>query len=307
MASDATVVVTGANGQQGYPLAVRLLEQGTPVRALVTDPDKTTARRLAAAGADIRVGTLEDSGYVRAAVEGAAAVFSVPLAAHGGGRTLVENNAVLVQAAHAAGVETFVQTTVASLPNHLDYDGPMNWGDYGQSRMTIEDAIRESGIANWTILQPAFFMDNFLPYMASRLYPLLFSQHRLDWPVGVPASITLIAAEDIGAYALAALNDPERFRGQSIGLGGDRLTLADIAATISEVTGISVASQQLSPADAVAQGYTNAYVALHTWIADRGYQTPTSDELAAQWGLRPKTFREWMIAHRDAMPPRKHI
>lgn len=27
-----------------------------------------------------------------------------------------------------------------------------------------------------------------------------------------------------------------------------------------------------------------------------------SRELAAQWGLRPRTFREWAIEHRDAVP-----
>lgn len=302
LSSETTVVVAGANGQQGYPLAVRLLDLGIPLRALVTNPNKPTAKRLAMAGANIRVGTLDDAEYVGAAVEGSAAVFSVPLAAHGGGgRALIENNSIIVKAAEAAGVETFVQTTVASLPNHLAYDGPMDWGDYGQSRIRIEAAVRDSSIANWTILQPAFFMDNFLPYRAERMYPFLYSQRRLDWPAGEQTPFTLIAAEDIGAYALAAMNDPGRFRMRSIGLGGDQLTLAEIAATISEVTGIAIASQQVSPADAVAQGYSDVYVALHIWMAERGYQTPPRAMLAEQWGVRPMTFRDWVIAHRDTM------
>ena len=303
LSSETTVVVTGANGRQGHPFAMRLLGRGIPVRALVTNPDKLTAKRLAAAGADLRVGTLDDADYVRAAVEGAAAVFSVPLAAHAhGGRALIDYNAILVEAARSAGVATFVQTTVASLPNHVDYGGSMDWGNYAESRLQIEDAVKNSGIPNWTILQPAYFMENFLPYTAQTMYPLLYSQHRIDWPVNQAAPIALIAAADIGAYALAAMDDPARFHAQSIALGGEALTLAEIAAVLFDVTGTVVTSETLSPADAVAAGYSKSYVALHEWISDRGYQTPSSAELAAKWGITPTTFTDWARAHRDSIP-----
>lgn len=54
-----TVLITSAAGTTGFPAALQLLEHGYLVRALV-HRDSARAQRLAAAGADVRVGNFAD-------------------------------------------------------------------------------------------------------------------------------------------------------------------------------------------------------------------------------------------------------
>jgi NAD(P)H dehydrogenase (quinone) len=59
-----TILVTGATGKTGGATVALLLQRGYPVRALV-HRDDPRAERLRAAGADVRIGSLEDPIAVR--------------------------------------------------------------------------------------------------------------------------------------------------------------------------------------------------------------------------------------------------
>ena len=59
-----TILVTGATGKTGGATVALLLHRGYPVRALV-HRDDPRAERLRAAGADVRIGSLEDPIAVR--------------------------------------------------------------------------------------------------------------------------------------------------------------------------------------------------------------------------------------------------
>jgi nucleoside-diphosphate-sugar epimerase len=67
------VLVTGATGFIGRQVCLRLLELGGRVRALARDPRRATD--LAAAGADIALGDMQDGASLRRAVEGCGWVF----------------------------------------------------------------------------------------------------------------------------------------------------------------------------------------------------------------------------------------
>jgi NAD(P)H dehydrogenase (quinone) len=62
-----TILVTGATGKTGGATVAQLLERDYPVRALA-HRDDPRAERLLAAGADVRVGSLEDPIAVREAM-----------------------------------------------------------------------------------------------------------------------------------------------------------------------------------------------------------------------------------------------
>jgi uncharacterized protein YbjT (DUF2867 family) len=72
---DRTVLVIGATGQQGGAAARALLARGWNVRAFVRDPGTPAARGLAAAGARLVVGEVDDPLSVGAAMTGAYGVF----------------------------------------------------------------------------------------------------------------------------------------------------------------------------------------------------------------------------------------
>ena len=54
------VLVTGATGRQGGAVLRHLRERGWPVRALTRRPDSAAAQALAADGAEIVAGDMED-------------------------------------------------------------------------------------------------------------------------------------------------------------------------------------------------------------------------------------------------------
>jgi len=59
------ILVTGATGNQGGAAAARLLAAGWRVRPLTRDPASRAARALAAAGAEVTAGDLDDPGSLR--------------------------------------------------------------------------------------------------------------------------------------------------------------------------------------------------------------------------------------------------
>jgi uncharacterized protein YbjT (DUF2867 family) len=67
------VTITGATGKVGRPLTERLLQQGIQVRAIARSAEHLAP--LAAQGADVQAGDLEDTAFLAAAFRGAAAVF----------------------------------------------------------------------------------------------------------------------------------------------------------------------------------------------------------------------------------------
>src|SRR6266536_1274431 len=72
-----TVLVLGATGNQGGAVARELLHRGWPVRALTRDPRSAKSQALAAAGAQLVAGDLEDPQSLDAALSGAYGIYSV--------------------------------------------------------------------------------------------------------------------------------------------------------------------------------------------------------------------------------------
>lgn len=110
------VLVTGATGTVGHPIARKLVERGHTVRALVRSPER--AAGSLPPGVEIAAGDLGDRDAVRAAVEGASIVY------HAAGmpeqwrldnddfiRVNVDGTRNMVEAAAAAEVERFVYTS----------------------------------------------------------------------------------------------------------------------------------------------------------------------------------------------------
>ena len=75
--TDKPVLVVGATGKQGGAAARHLLASGWQVRALVRDTQGAPASRLAAAGARLVRGDMDDTASLAAAMRGVYGVFSV--------------------------------------------------------------------------------------------------------------------------------------------------------------------------------------------------------------------------------------
>ena len=150
MASNRTVLVTGASGYVGRRLVARLVERGTPVRALVHRSRQGLPEAVEAVEGDIT-----DASSLARACAGADVVVSLASITAdrkpppgGYDRVNAEGAAALATAARAAGVRRFVH--LAGIDTTIGPPGP-----YLAGRRRGDAAVLSSGIESIAILRPS--------------------------------------------------------------------------------------------------------------------------------------------------------
>jgi uncharacterized protein YbjT (DUF2867 family) len=221
------VLVTGATGTVGRQLVLRLAaKDGIAVRALVHHREK--GRALEGAGAEVAVGAFDDTGVVRAAVEGIDTLVLITPSS----RDAVAQARAVLAAAWEAGVRKIVRQSVIKAA----LNGPT---ENVRLHAETEKDILTSGLA-YTILRPHYFMQNIL-----RSVPSLAAENKIYGAMG-DGKLGMIDARDIAECAeQSVLSD--RFDGQILTLTGpERLNFYDVAGVLSEILGRPVAYVPIS-------------------------------------------------------------
>jgi uncharacterized protein YbjT (DUF2867 family) len=295
--NSAPVLVTGATGRQGGATARALLAAGLPVRALVRDPATDRAKAVEALGAELVTGDLHDRDSVIRAAEGVRAVFSVQMPAVTAEGFDFEGEVAqgtnLVEGAKAAGVQQFVHTSVTGAGQHTAVPG---WAEGRWASMeptlgaktAIQDRVRAAGFPHWTLLKPGFFMENFLPSMAF-LFPRGI-EGGLVSVLNPETRLSLVAVDDIGRAAAAAITTPERFGGVELELASDYLSMTEIAEALSRALGTELSAPDMTEEEALAAGMP-AMGATHEWLNVAGQ--PGRPQYARDLGLPLTSFEEW--------------
>jgi uncharacterized protein YbjT (DUF2867 family) len=289
------VLVTGATGKQGGAAARRLLSEGHEVRILTRHPGSDAARRLIAAGAHAARGDYEDRASVRAALQGVTAVFSVQLP----GPHERNHGTLLVEEARRAAVRHYLHTSAAAVSRHTGFP---RWGtgywydDYWRAKWDVEEKVRRAGFAHCTVLRPAFLMENFLAPAVTHMFPDL-RRGELATAMRRDTLVDLVSAEDVGAFAAAALRTPERFSGQSIDLAATAATVGEIGETLSQTLGRQIRVVELTAEQAVARGQNRGWVRGQEWTNEVGYQVDI--ESVSRYGVALTSLAAWASAHRD--------
>lgn len=299
---ELAALVTGATGMQGGAVTRAMRQAGLRVTALVRTPDAASARALTQEGIDLVVGDLEDVDSLASACIGQTAVFSVQQAPSPGDPDAERRQArSLINAAKQSGVHHLLHTSVSGTgwrTRHPDVDPGATRG-YWDSKEDVEMMVREAGLPAYTIVKPAFFMENFIAPKAARMFPLL-ADGRLPVATAPETLVSLIAASDFGSVVTAIAIDAERFAGAEIELGTDQVTFPQIAQILTAVTGRSIASSCLPAREVDTLLGGRSWSATQTWLDEVGY--PARPEHAAAHGLRLTTgFRQWAETHRAAL------
>jgi uncharacterized protein YbjT (DUF2867 family) len=296
------VLVTGATGKQGGATTRALLAARVPVRALVRDVATDRARALEALGVELVTGDLLDRESVVRAATGARAVFSVQMPAYTpegfdfDGEVTQGTN--LIVGAKTAGVRQFVHTSVAGAGQHTEVPG---WAEGRwavepslSAKAAIQDEVRTAGFPYWTLLKPGTFMENFHPSMA-----YMFPRGVEGGLIGVlnpETRLSLVAVQDIGAAAAAAVLAPERFNGIELELASDYLSMTQIAEVLSRVLGTPLSAPDMTEEEALAAGMPAMGAALE-WLNVAGQ--PGRPEYARDLGIPLTTFEQWAHEHLD--------
>ena len=295
------ILVIGATGAQGGAAARALLASGRRVRVLARNPASQAARDLRDAGAELVRGDMDDPASLAAAVRGVVGVFSVQVPDTRGDDSERRHGTTLVQAARAAGVAHFVHTSVTGTAQRTAFPrwAAGYWSQkYWNDKWHVEEAVRQAAFAAWTVLRPAFMMDNFARPKSAHMFPHL-RHGEIATALHPQTRMQLIAADDVGAFAAAAFGDPGRFAFQDIDLAAEALTMEEVAGTLTEAVGRKVVAIALTPDQTVARGLHPGWVRSQEWTNEVGYQADIAG--LARWGVPLTPFASWVRGHHSSI------
>lgn len=295
------ILVTGATGKQGGAVVRALLKAGRPVRALTRDPGSAAGRALAAQSVDVVKGDFTDPASLDAALAGVDGVFSMQMGSQPDDpETEILTGKALVEAARRADVNVVVHTSVARAGDHENFVG---WDEgrweplYWKNKAAVNDMVKAQGFRHWVILKPALIMEDLVPPAVDFMFPSLAERGRFETAIEPDTRLDWIAAQDIGAFAAAAFADPERFHGHEIDLSAECVTLVEVAAKITKVTGKPVSAVTFSEDELIAQGHHALLVKSQVWDNVEGYKVDL--DAVRSWGVPLTTLDQFIEQHRD--------
>jgi len=248
MAEIKIIAVVGATGAQGGGLVRAITSDasgGFVARAITRDVNSEKARALAKLGAEVVAANLDDAESLKRAFSGAYGAFCVTAFwEHFSPEKELAQATDLAQAAKDAGLRHVIWSTLENTRKWIpltDNRMPTLMGKYKvphfDAKGEADDVFRKLGVPT-TFLLTSFYWDNLIYFgMGPRQGPegkLVF-----NLPMG-DKKLPGIAAEDIGKCAYGIFKRGREFVGQTVGIAGEHLTGAEMAASLSKALGQEV-------------------------------------------------------------------
>jgi len=279
MKKGATILITGATGQQGGAVARQLLSAGHTVKAMTRNPDSDKAKALAALGAEVVPGDLNDAASLKRAFNGAWGVFAVQNTWEAGVEGEEEQGVRTAEVAREQGVQHFVYTSVGSAERRTGIP-------HFDNKWRIEETVRGLDFPSYTILRPVFFMENWV----SPWFKPAIDEGTVAIGIKPETRLQMIAVDDIGKYGRLAFEQHEMLNGPAIEIAGDELTMPQVAELISRTSGKPVAFYQV-PIEQVRQ-FSEDFAIMLEWFDRVGYGSDISGN-AAKYRIEPTSFEAW--------------
>lgn len=316
MADRPLIAVLGATGAQGGSLARALLAGGAArafdVRAVTRKVGSPAARELAALGAEITFGDLDESASLEHAFANAYGVFAMTsFWEHFSPERELTQAGNIARAAKAAAVRHVVWSTLEDTRERVPLADPRMPTLMQQYKVPHFDAKGEADALfrelPTTYLRTSFRWENLLrPAMSLRRG--VDGGLRLVLPMR-NRKLAGIAAADVGACAVSIFRRGEELVGRTIGIAGEHLTGAEMAAALTRTLGENVrhldmphcAYAQLGfPA---AEDLANMFQYLHDFSDEFLAQRPVA--ATRELHRRLMSFRDWLEvnAWRIVRPP----
>jgi uncharacterized protein YbjT (DUF2867 family) len=314
MAEKKIIAVLGATGAQGGGLARAILSEPAgefAVRALTRDPNTPTARELAGLGAEVVRADVDDPASLRTAFSGAHGAFCVTFFwAHlSPERELAEARGI-AEAARDAGVRHAIWSTLEDTRKWVPLSDPRMPTLQGRYKVPHLDAkgeadrfFAEAGVPT-TYLLTSFYWDNFIHFgVGPKRGP--DGQLALTLPMG-NAKLPGIAAEDIGRCALGVFRKGADLVGKHVGIAGEHLTGAEMAAALSRAVGEPVRYQDVSPDVYRGFGFPGADELGNMFQFKRDFERDfcgaRNPEVARSLNPSLLTFEAWLARNAKRIP-----
>jgi uncharacterized protein YbjT (DUF2867 family) len=314
MADKKIIAVVGATGHQGGGLVRAIAGDaagGFTARALTRDVNSEKARELARIGAEVVAADVSDPASLRRAFEGAHGAFCVTFYwAHFDPERETGEGRALARAAKEAGVKHAIWSTLEDTRRWMPPDDtrmPVLMGRYRvphcDSKGEADAHWRELGVPT-TFLLTSFYWENFIMF---GMAPKRGKDGRLvlALPMG-SKKLPGIASEDIGRCAYAIFKRGSEFIGRTVGIAGEHLTGAEMAAGFAKAYGREVGYEAVPPDVYRGLGFPgavdlgNMFQFKHDFNDD--FRRARSVEFTRSLNPRLQTFAGWLEENKGRMP-----
>jgi uncharacterized protein YbjT (DUF2867 family) len=314
MANRKIIAVVGATGAQGGGLVRAILNDphgGFAARAITRDPNSDRARALAQLGAEVVAADVDDEASLRRAFEGAHGAFCVTFFwAHFSPEKEIDEARKMAAAAKATGVRHAIWSTLEDTRRWVplsDDRMPTLMGKYKvphfDGKGEADTIFSDLGVPT-TWLLTSFYWDNFI-YFGAGPQRGPDGTLAITMPMGT-GKLPGIAAEDIGKCAYGIFKRGEEFVGKTVGIAGEHLTGAQMAAGLTRALGQEVRYNDVPPELYRGFGFPGAEDLGNMFQFNRDfseYFCGARDPGFAR-SLNPdlQTFDAWLASHDSAIP-----
>jgi uncharacterized protein YbjT (DUF2867 family) len=288
------IAITGATGTQGGSLARAILNDPNSefsVRALTREVNGDKAKELARLGAEVVFCDLDDAASVEKAFTGAYGAFCVTFFWH--------SFSAAKEIAHAETLATMAKKTNLQHVIWSSLEDPRRFVDIDDPRMPVlqdkynvphfdgkgeaDDIFRKHELP-LTILLTSFYWDNFIFFgLGPKKGP--DGKLAITFPMG-KSRLPGIAGEDIGKCAYGIFKAGSKYIGETVGIAGEHLTGAQMAAAFGKTLGQEVRYNDVEP---------DVY---------RKFGFPGADEMGNMFQFK-RDFEEYYVGARDLRVARK--
>ena len=314
MAEKKIIAVAGATGAQGGGLARAILSDpsgGFAVRALTRDVNSEKAQALARQGAELAAADVDDPESLKKAFAGAYGAYCVTFYwAHFSPEKELAEATSMAQAAKHAGLQHVIWSTLEDTRQWVplsDNRMPTLMGKYKvphfDAKGEANHLFTDLGLPV-TLLLTSFYWDNFI-YFGSGPKKGPDGKLAITFPMN-DKKLPGIAAEDIGKCAYGIFKRGPEFIGKTVGIAGEHLTGAEMAAAFSKALGQEVRYNAVTPEQYRSFGFPGADDLGNMFQFKRDFNEyfcgARNPEFARSLNPELLTFDAWLAQNKSRIP-----
>jgi uncharacterized protein YbjT (DUF2867 family) len=314
MAEKKIIAVVGATGAQGGGLVRAILsDKGGPfaARAIARDVNSDKAKKLAKLGAEVVAGDVDDVESLKKAFKGAYGAYCVTFFwAHFSPEKEKANARAMAEAAKFAGIQHAIWSTFEDTRKSIplsDTRMPTLMGSYKvphfDAKAEADRFFTDLGVPT-TFLLTSFYWENLIYFgMGPKRGP--DGKLAITLPMG-DKKLASMASEDIGRCAYGIFKKGRELIGKTVGVAGEHLTGAQMAAALTKALGQEVRYNEVPPDVYRSFGFPGAEDLGNMFQFKRDFQQLYNGarDLNVSRSLNPalQTFDAWLAKNKSRIP-----
>ncbi len=314
MADNKVIAVVGATGAQGGGLVRAILndpEGGFAARAITRNKGSDKAKQLAKLGAEVVEADLDNEQSLDKAFQGAYGAFCITnFWEHYSPEKEAAQARSMARAAKRAGLRHVIWSTLEDTRKWVPLDDdrmPTLMEKYKVPHFDGKGAadrfFTDEGVPT-TFLLTSFYWDNMI-HFGMNPKPGPDGVLAITMPMG-DKKLPGIAAGDIGGCAYGIFKDGRQYIGKTVGIAGEHLTGAEMAAKLTKALGREVRYNAVTPEAFRGFGFPGAEDLGNMFQFKRDFQDafrgPRKPEVARKLNPSLQTFEVWLGENKKRIP-----